>query len=102
MRYFLENNVLKVEIDSHGAEVKSVLSKKDYREYMWYGNPSFWGRTSPVLFPFVGSVKDKQYRHKGVSYDMGQHGFARDMDHSVISQNSEEIWFELKSDANTL
>lgn len=102
MRYFLENNDLKVEIDSHGAEVKSVLSKKDYREYMWYGNPSFWGRTSPVLFPFVGSVKDKKYRHKGVTYEMGQHGFARDMDFTLISQTDDQIWFELKSNQDTL
>lgn len=38
------------------------------------------GRTSPVLFPFVGNVSGKQYRTKGKTYDMGQHGFARDME----------------------
>ncbi len=35
MRYFLENDRAKVEIDSFGAEVKSVISKKNMREYMW-------------------------------------------------------------------
>ena len=61
MRKFLENAFLKVEIDTFGAEIKSVMSKENNREYMWYGNPKFWGRTSPVLFPFVGSLKDKKY-----------------------------------------
>ena len=52
MRYFLENDCLKVEIESFGAEIKSVIRKENMREYLWYGNPRFWGRTSPVLFPF--------------------------------------------------
>ena len=36
MRYILENEKLRVEIDSFGAEVKSVKSKENDREYMWY------------------------------------------------------------------
>ena len=78
MRYTIKNEVLTVGIDSMGAEVKSVI--KDGREYMWCGDAKYWGRTSPVLFPFVGSVKDGVYRTNGREYPMGQHGFARDME----------------------
>ncbi len=102
MRYFLENETLKVEIDSKGAELKSVLNKADYREYMWYGNGKFWGRTSPVLFPFIGSLKDKKYIWKGKEYPMGQHGFARDYEHKLVSQTENEIWFSFESDEETL
>lgn len=102
MRYFLENNRIKVEIDSHGAEIKSVLNKNNMREYMWYGNPKFWGRTSPVLFPFVGSLKDKKYTWKGQEYAMGQHGFARDNEFELVSQEEDEIWFQFKSNPETL
>lgn len=102
MRYFLENEQLKVEIDSHGAEVRSVIKKDGMQEYMWYGNPKYWGRTSPVLFPFVGSVRDKKYRVDGIEYTMGQHGFARDMEFECISQGADEIRFELKYDEGTL
>ena len=102
MRYFLENDRAKVEIDSFGAEVKSVISKNNMREYMWYGNPKFWGRTSPVLFPFVGSLKDKKYIWKGKEYTMGQHGFARDHEFELVSQTEDEIWFQLKSTPETL
>ena len=55
MRYILENDTLRVEIESFGAEIKSVKRKADGREYMWCGDPKYWGRTSPVLFPFVGA-----------------------------------------------
>lgn len=102
MRYFIENDTLKVEIDSFGAEVKSVLNKNNYREYMWYGNGKYWGRTSPVLFPFVGSLRDKKYTWKGITYTMGQHGFARDNEFEMVSQDAEEIWFKFTSNQDTL
>lgn len=113
MRYTLENEVLKVEIDSFGAEIKSVKRKADDREYMWYADAKYWGRTSPVLFPFVGSVKNKEYRYDGKTYTMGQHGFARDMEFSlelVDGKAPEEgkvdadssIWFVLESTEETL
>ena len=73
-----------MEIDSFGAEVKSVIRKDNNREYMWYGNKKFWGRTSPVLFPFVGSMRDKKFTWQGKDYPMGQHGFARDMEHTLV------------------
>ena len=101
MRIFVENDILKVEIDSFGAEVKSVLDKTNYREYMWYGNPKFWGRTSPVLFPFVGSLKNKTYSYAGREYHMGQHGFARDMEFTLDSREDKEVWFKLVSDNST-
>lgn len=102
MRYFLENSELKVEIDSFGAEIKSVLNKNNNREYMWYGNGKYWGRTSPVLFPFVGSLKDKKYTWEGRDYPMGQHGFARDNEFHLINQTDDEIRFEFKSSPATL
>ena len=101
MRYFLENKNLKVEADSFGAELKSVLNKENYREYMWYGNREYWGRTSPVLFPFVGSLKNKQFLWKGKRYPMGQHGFARDTEFELLSRSETELRFVMRSDEET-
>ena len=93
MRYTLENENLKVEIDSFGAEIKSVKRKSDNFEYMWCGDKKYWGRTSPVLFPFVGAPKNKEYRYDGKTYTMGQHGFARDMEFALEEQTAETISF---------
>lgn len=101
MRYQLENGTLRVEIDSFGAEVRSVIRRSDGREYMWQADPAYWGRTSPVLFPFVGAPKNKQYRYEGKTYQMGQHGFARDMEFELERQSADEIWFVLESDEET-
>lgn len=102
MRYLLENPKLKVEIDSFGAEIKSVRCKSTNQEYMWHGDKKYWGRTSPVLFPFVGSLKDKAYHYQGKTYPMGQHGFARDMEHHMDKQTKDAIWFSLASTEETL
>ena len=42
MRYILENDILRAEIDSFGAELKSVKRKSDEKEYMWYGDKKYW------------------------------------------------------------
>ena len=101
-RFSLENDKIRIEIDSHGAELKSLVKKETGAEYMWCADTKYWGRTSPVLFPFVGNVSGKQYRTKGKIYDMGQHGFARDMEFTLESQTDNEIWFVLRSNEETL
>ena len=101
-RFSLENDKIRIEIDSHGAELKSLVKKETGVEYMWCADPEYWGRTSPVLFPLVGNVSGKQYRTKGKTYDMGQHGFARDMEFTLESQTDNEIWFVLRSNEETL
>lgn len=101
MRYTLENETLKVEIDSFGAEIKSIKRVSDDREYMWCGDPKYWGRTSPVLFPFVGAPRNKEYRYEGKTYAMGQHGFARDMEFELELSELGSIWFVLSSTEET-
>jgi galactose mutarotase-like enzyme len=102
MLYTIENEHLVCRIDSHGCEIKSVKDKETGREYMWSGDPKYWNRTSPVLFPFVGAVKDKEYRHEGRTYNIGQHGFARDMEFALLSNTDCEIWMELGESEETM
>lgn len=100
--YTLSNEHIQVKIHPHGAELKELYDKAADRNVLWNADPAYWNRSSPILFPFVGMVKDKVYRHDGKEYTMGQHGFARDMDFTMISVDDEEIWFALESDENTL
>lgn len=101
MLYTLENETLKVTVDTFGAEIKSVKNKNTGREYIWCGDPAIWGRTAPVLFPFVGSCRNKKYTFEGNDYAITSHGFARDMEHTVVSSTDTEIWFSLKDDGET-
>lgn len=98
----LENEQIKIGVNTHGAELKSLVRKDTGTEYMWNADPQYWGRTAPVLFPFVGGVNRQKFRTKGKEYPMGQHGFARDMDFVLEKQTENEFWFILSSGENTL
>ena len=98
----ISNDKITIQVDSMGAELKSLKDVATGREYMWHADPQYWKRTSPVLFPLVGGLKDGVYRLGGQEYPMGQHGFARDMEFKLKSQAAHEIWFTLESDEETL
>ena len=101
MQVVLENEALKVTINSFGAELASIRGKATDTEYLWNADAKFWKRTAPVLFPFVGSLKNKEYHYEGKTYSMGQHGFARDMEFAVDVQTATEAWFSLQSNEET-
>lgn len=96
----LKNDILTIRVKEHGAELASI--KKGSTEYLWQADPAFWGRHSPVLFPIVGSVWDKKYRVDGKEFELGQHGFARDMDFTLVEKTDTEILYRLESDEKTL
>lgn len=96
----LKNDVLTVNVSDHGAELTSI--RKGSIEYLWQADPAFWGRHSPVLFPIVGSVWEKRYRVDGREYELGQHGFARDMDFILVEASDTEVRYRLGSTPETL
>ena len=96
----LKNEILTVQVKEHGAELASI--RKGSVEYLWQADPMFWGRHSPVLFPIVGSVWEKRYRVDGREFELGQHGFARDMDFTMVEGSEDEVRYRLESTEDTL
>lgn len=88
---YLENEVLKIGIADHGAELSSVYDKENDFERVWCADPAAWNRHAPILFPFVGKVRGGVYRFKGQEYAMKtQHGFARDMEFFSVSASEDQ------------
>lgn len=102
MRYVLENEQLRAEIEGFGAELKSLVRKATGQEYMWEADPAFWGKTSPVLFPFIGKLEGASYEYEKTRYEIEKHGFARDMEFSLLDRGEDRITFFIESDAHTL
>lgn len=99
---YLENNTLKIGILSLGAELRSVMNKQRNYEYMWQADASVWNRSSPVLFPFVGKLKNDEYEYQGKKYSLPQHGFARNFVFDVLEKSETKLILELKSNEDTL
>lgn len=96
----LKNEMLAISVSSHGAELSSI--RKGSVEYLWQADPKFWARHSPVLFPIVGSVWEGRYRVAGKEFLLGQHGFARDMDFTLVDQTDTMLRYRLESTEDTL
>ncbi len=98
----MENELVKVEVCDFGAELFSFYDKETKVEAVWQADPKYWARHAPVLFPFVGKVNGGYYTHKGVQHQMGQHGFARDMEFEFAGQTENTITHVLRSTEETL
>ena len=99
--YQLSNDFISVSISDKGAELQSIVHHLTGLEYMWSGDPGFWGKKSPVLFPVVGGLKNNSYQFEGNTYQLGRHGFARDCVFKMEQQTDDSILFSLAADSLT-
>lgn len=99
--HVLENDSLTLQFDELGAKMISISDRITGVQYLWDADPDYWKRHSPILFPFVGTLKDKSYQYAGNTYSVMPHGFARDMYFTVTHKTQEEIWFALDATDKT-
>ncbi|PXY41290.1 aldose epimerase [Flavobacterium cheongpyeongense] len=101
MNTTISNSKLKASIKHLGAELFS-LSDNQNKEYMWNGDPNYWPKHSPVLFPIVGSLKNETYRFNEKDYHLSRHGFARDLEFLLIEKTESSATFSLSNNEETL
>lgn len=99
--------MLEIKTKAKGAELTSI--KLNGKEKLHQGNnvldengKPFWGRHAPVLFPIVGQIKNNQTIINGKTYEMTQHGFARDCDFEQLEKTETKHTYLLKSNEETL
>lgn len=100
MLYSIKNDKLYVEIALKGAELKKItyLGENQLHD----SNPTYWNRSAPLLFPIVGKLLDGKCLIKGQEYLMNGHGFLRDSEFELLSQNETSIELIFKSNQETL
>ena len=99
--HILENDLLLIEINDFGAELVRIYDKKNKREVLWDGNPDWWARHAPILFPFVGTCYQNQYHYKGDTYSMTGHGFARDKEMKCELEQENQVVHSFIDDEET-
>lgn len=83
-----------------GAELFSLKNNQN-TEYIWEGNPAFWGKHSPILFPIVGTLKNNTYNYNQKQFQLSRHGFAREMEFELVEKSEESATFSLISTLET-
>ena len=56
MEYALSNDSISIKVSTAGGSFTSI--EAGGREYLWQGDPAFWGKHAPILFPIVGSLRN--------------------------------------------
>jgi galactose mutarotase-like enzyme len=97
----IKNSILTAEIKHFGAELISLKTNQN-KEYIWEGNPEFWGKHSPILFPIVGTLKNNSFHYDEMEYHLSRHGFARDMEFELIEITDNSATFSIQSSEETL
>ncbi len=96
----ISNSNLTAQIKHLGAELFSLKSDHN-KEYIWEGNPTFWGKHSPILFPIVGTLKNNSYSINNEKYQLNRHGFAREMEFELLEKTDDSATFSLVSTIET-
>ena len=95
----ISNKHLSASINTVGAELISLV--KNNKNYIWEVDETYWNKTSPVLFPIVGRLKNDTYIYKGKNYHLPRHGFAREMEFSFEQRSDSQVIFELNETEET-
>lgn len=100
MLHTISNRQLTVTVSELGAEMQSIVGP-DGTEYLWQGNPAYWCKRSPNLFPYIGRMHEKTYRLDGQKYQMPLHGFAPTSHFCLIQKSDAQLIFELTNNEET-
>jgi galactose mutarotase-like enzyme len=95
-------------VNNENAQLVSL--QRDKVEYMHGGglpeeqksaeDKKGWQNSEIVMFPIVGPAKENKIIIHGGEYPLGQHGIARHLPWSIMSQNAQGITFLQEYDAN--
>jgi galactose mutarotase-like enzyme len=96
----LSNAFLTAKINHKGAELCSLIDTTN-KEYIWNGNPLYWGKHSPILFPIVGTLKNNKYLYNEKEYELSRHGFARDLEFILLEKSENSATFSLVASSET-
>lgn len=86
-------------LDPRGAELRRWAIGDT--ELLWSGDPRWWARCSPLLFPLVGRLRDDTAWFGTQACRMTVHGFAADAVFEPVAHRPDEAELRLCSDAAT-
>lgn len=102
MYYEIENQVLKIGVETAGAQLKTIFSKRTETEYLWQGEEAYWKGRAYNLFPIVGRAYGGKYDFRGKTYEIRPHGLARDNEFVLEERTATRLTFSFTYNKDTL
>jgi galactose mutarotase-like enzyme len=82
-------------VDSKGAQLMSLA--KSGTEYLWQGDPTWWPRRAPVLFPIVGNIRNDRAHSAQGDVTLKRHGLARNLEFTPLDASKGALALRLDS-----
>lgn len=101
MQLTIQSKGYQVTLNTLGAELNSYLSPSG-KEYVWNSDPTYWLRSSPLLFPTIGNLRNGTTLIGGEKYEMARHGFCKESEFQVVEHSEDKLVFLLESNEETL
>ena len=100
MIYTLKNEQLTVQINGRGAELTSVKCAGGC-EYLWQGDPKYWGEHAPWLFPICSHLWEESYTYQGARYELHSRNFTHTTEFTVKKASETSLVLELCANEET-
>ena len=100
MNITIYNHLIKATINTLGAEL--IQLEKENHNYIWTIDETYWNKTSPILFPIVGRLKNDTYTIEGKTYELPRHGFARNFEFELENQTENTVVLLFTENQETL
>lgn len=100
MNITISNQQIKATINTLGAEL--IQLEKENHNYIWTIDETYWNKTSPILFPIVGRLKNDTYTIEGKTYELPRHGFARNFEFELENQTENTVVLLFTENQETL
>lgn len=101
MLYTIENDRLSVTANGLGAQLWSVRAK-DGVQYLWQGDPAYWGDRALTLFPYVARLWQGRYEMDGEMHSLPIHGFAPSSEFVLAEKTDTRMVLALESSEETI
>ncbi len=100
MNITISNHQIKATINTLGAEL--IQLEKDNQNYIWTVDETYWNKTSPILFPIVGRLKNDSYSIEDKNYELPRHGFARNFEFEIEHKTENAVVLLFTENQETL
>ncbi|MFI3229086.1 MAG: hypothetical protein R3Y23_02845 [Bacillota bacterium] len=100
--FVLENDRLKLSVNSVGCCLDGIVDKNTGEQLMWQGDNECFPEHDLCLFPFVARLNNGSFTHKGRSYNLPIHGINPYEDFKLVRITADSVTLGLTHTQETL
>ena len=96
----IDSGALQAWVHPLGAELYALRTAGGH-DLVWPGDPRWWSRSAPILFPIIGRPHNGEVLHQGRRFPMQPHGFAMHERFDLLHSDAQMCGWRLAASPQT-